>query len=423
MPRSNFRLLLVLCASIAGAALLGLGVAELLPRKRCSARLLCKRCAATTILRGMGRITRDGGNVVFASWHAGDGWLGRWGPAGMGAHAGENPETESNALGLFEWRATGLGCAVIRELRGAGRIALMSHQDEGGGVRSFRRLAIFDPRTLENFEEFVLPKGPDDFCFVPPDTLVTPLWAPSGGATRLVVWRVAGNVLRQQHDVLLPGEGEHVFSRVCHAGGTVVLFLATPLQPESADKASPVGIALGGAPPAKPETEIVAYDLAKRSVISRSRTSPGGMPLEDPIEASEGGKYAVVVGRDAIELRSLPSLRLLRRLELGAYVTCGAVSDDGRYVAFGGTSLKLWDTTVEKAQTLDALSERIITSPRFDSRDWDAWLQYCPACVQFVGPHQQLAVATHDGKFSLWDPATRRCIARDQIADVFHLAE
>ena len=233
----------------------------------------------------------------------------------------------------------------------------MSHQDEGGAGRTFRRLVIFDPSTLEDLEEFVLPKGPDDFCFVPPDTLVTPLWAPSGGATRLVVWRIAENALHQQYDVVLPGEGEHLFSKVSHAGGTVVLFLATPFQAAKVDPAHPLvlGFSPGSAAPAEVPTEIVAYDLAKRSVISRSRTSPAG--LWEPIQVSAGGKYAIVVGTGAVELRSLPSLRLLRTLKSGVYVTSGAVSDNGRYVAFGGASLKLWDTTVEKAETLDTLSE------------------------------------------------------------------
>ena len=139
---------------------------------------MCKRCTETTILRGVGMITRDGGNVVFAAWHPGDGWLGRWGQRENARTPRSVRRTNPTGSGNSSGGATGMTCPVIRESGGAGQVALMSMENEGGGARLFRRFAVFDATTLENRQELVLPGGPAEFCCVPPDTLVTPVWRP-----------------------------------------------------------------------------------------------------------------------------------------------------------------------------------------------------------------------------------------------------
>ena len=309
--------------------------------------------------------------------------LGTPATAGLGAgarrkrsDASERPEDESNWLGEFEWRATGMTCPVIRESGGAGQVALMSMENEGGGARLFRRFAVFDATTLENRQESRLAGRACRVLLRPARHARHPgLARPAPGAgERLVVWDVAGNLPRERYEVVLPGHGAYYYYYVCHAVAGVVLFLAIPSHASK--------IVAGQPPPdfqvdKTRRDEIVAYDIARKAVVARSRTDQSGS-----IDVSDDGKYAIVLGAGQIALRSVPSLRLLHTLKHDAYVTCFAVSDDGQHVAFAGETLTLWDTTTDKVQTLDRLNERLMDPSRIDALGLAVWDQVlCGVCA------------------------------------------
>jgi len=376
----------------------------------------------------------------------------------------------NSSTGIFVWDKADWGNIGLLELVQMGFVPGRNHawilQQRGrsgnGGEGSKeasntrRMLTIINADNLTSVNQFDLPDGPAVGCFVNPDIIVVPCAVVAGSSEQdgnLTVWQIGTRELKKVGEIHLP-EGMSV-GGIRHAANDVVLFPACFLYGESLHCSGSFNVSqpptvervVDGArsqvsdPPAprlttdanpSPAMEIVACDISARRILSRQPTAALGW--WDCVRIGKDGKYAAVLGRKTIELRSVPSLTLLKRAEVDfGDFGCGAISADGRYVAFGYKRLEIWDTVSGEIRLLDKLNEDTVDSSGFrvvdpEKRHWGlqqaaAVHQRCLASLEFIGDHDELAGVTHDGVFYLWDVSAGKQVRRSRMIEVEYIGE
>ena len=285
-------------------------------------------------------------------------------------------------------RHTGFDSAVaIEAIPGGHRVLVGSQECESPFPLQWPlKFGIVNLETLKVTSSFTAVPGPPAFCYAPPNRIVAPAWSeppasPNDPApTSLQIWTILGESVEGPTKVFVPWvapfastrsppqrEGCFSFAEVCcpseeryrcRQGHRRALVLPAPW---SVTRLSNSGRSLRKTLPRRSLlTTLRKGDFcAKPTTISRVTA---GLVL------SPHDKYSVIWGGSPamIEVRSLPTLKLTGSFRFDdGMVSAAAVSDDGRYVALGYLSLKLWDSTTGKIETLDRLNEDLVMSKRF----------------------------------------------------------
>jgi hypothetical protein len=379
---------------------------------------------ATLLLLGASDISRDGRSLCFAADQNDQGMIGLW----------------TSDSGRFRWKNVDcghlFGIQFIHDQRSrrallCGQVVDYESADASGRV--YRNLGIVDLNTLRVLYQYRVPSGPGSWCFVSPDVVMMPCYQDQRkheGAIRVVAWRMEGQELKEIDEIHLPGR-EFRGCAIRHVSDAIILLHVW--FPQAAQEA---GDGEGGPATSREKasgpSEIIVYDLSKHEVLARTPTSVSAWTPGNTVEVAAQGKRVCLLGSNVIELRSLPSLSLLKTVATENSPYHGAVSSDGRYVAFGLSRLELWDTATGEVHLLDKMDEDLIRSPTFRLR-WDvapqdavwpriyAQDQYCLARLQFVEDRHELATLTHGGVFSTWDVSRRERLQRVRITDVEYL--
>jgi WD40 repeat protein len=358
----------------------------------------------TAALLGDGYISRDAERIVFASFSKGT--VLCWKPA-------------IQSLYVFEpslhW-AQG-----ICEIPGTGDMAVCSVES------GKRRLFVWDPNKRQSVRQVFLPNGPAVFCFTSCDTVVSACPRNENipnGACRIIVWRLDGNFARKWKEIELSW-GEYQVYSIKYISGNVVFLRVVPLARDGEEHSSEDDLFSCGMPSRDSAMEMVVCDIAAGRVLCHMPIQPARRLCR--VCVADGGQYAALFTPGTIELRSLPTLELRTcKTREKDVPLVGAVSQDGRYVAFGTSQLEVWDTTTGGISLIDRLNDSIVNSPTFATRDAEkypdaivaAQYQYCLACVRFVEQGQQIALVTHDGIFAIWNVAKGECCRRERIGEV-----
>jgi len=245
------------------------------------------------------------------------------------------------------------------------------------------------------------------------------------GCHRLVMWRMEGASLKEIGVIDVGGVDYEVMALTPVTGSLVLMQLRFARARDDGDKCNSANDTSGDWQ--RGPFECILYDVGPRRIVARA-AAPGSFSL--PV-AADGGRYVALLGRDAIELRSLPSLAVVKQNRHNGYPSRGAVSSDGRYVAFGLEQLELWDTDSNRIHILDEMDSKTILSDTFRHRDdpvgddafgtFAAIDQRCLGSLRFAGEGPLLAAVSHDGVFSLWDVSKCKCLRRDRMATVEYL--
>jgi hypothetical protein len=349
--------------------------------------------------------------------------------------------------GELAWQDTG-----IEQIRGAfalpesDRVLLRvyRHDWQGETSRSWHELRFWSPRTFAIGDPVEVSEGGGIGCWLNPTTVALDCYEdsykdPLAVRSRvLVFFRLAGNAAERVHTFQHP-LGKCSVHDVCRISDrTVLIYLRLVSDNEDTDPGgsdlvdSEYMLGLSRYRDNKGTSELLVYDVDSECILNKVQTEITAEGMWRTAVA-DGGQYCTVRGRKGDELRRLPSLELVRRLQpsrdtIGAGPGAGlAVSRDGRYLALGDARLELVEVASGKVHLLDRMNEEIVNSKQdltpegYPLSEGFARMQYCVAALRFVGDGSQLAAVTHDGVFTLWDCSTRTCLRRTRIAEVEYL--
>jgi len=366
---------------------------------------------ATLLCRGWNVVSPDGASIYFVSDRGDERMIGSW----------EGTEKR------FRWKSIGVVHPFGIQLLPDSRVLVIGIQKrvwEASAPQDWRELWFVDVDTLDMQKRLKAVDGPAVFRFTTPDTVVMPCWEEpekEPRSVRLALWRVEGASLREIDAIPVSRRDYRVTTISQLARSTILVHLVFCNVAEQ-----PMEQHVGNATRGREkqwEGELVLYDLSTRRIAGRAPTPDGYVVVAD------GGRYGALLGQGGIELRALPSLALLKKSGPRDYQYYeGAVSSDGRYVAFGLERLELWDTDANKVELLDEMDSKVILSDTFRHRDDPvgddvfgrvaAQDQHCLACLRFIGESHRLAAVSHGGIFSLWDVSKRNRLRRDRMATV-----
>jgi hypothetical protein len=351
----------------------------------------------------------------------------------------------------FGWRNTGAvaGTGVnfdVSAERNSVCLCTVQSLVESAGVRYSRKLVFVNRDTLTIESEIPVPPGPVSVQFLGPDAVLLCCRrdaAELDGPERAAIWQLEPRgswpptAVKEVGEIRFPSREIRIARSALLTNQRLLLHLWFPDASTSTDSQQ----RSDGNPrrEEKGTSEIAVYDLSANRFLEHEATSISAAPyaaVGTSMAVSNNGAYVALLGHNHIEVRSVPSLAMMRMLSLakeGDYWNI-AISDDGQHVAFGIDRLEIWDTRTGIVELLDKMNSELLSSKRFRCREcyanrddvggrYFAAMQLCIANLRFLAEADRLAVLTHDGHFAIWDVVKKSRVEATRIADVDYLGE
>ncbi|MEA1950816.1 MAG: hypothetical protein U9N87_05495, partial [Planctomycetota bacterium] len=265
--------------------------------------------------------------------------------------------------GRFEWRKSGLEnpwlldvvpeedkCIVKSDVSNSQN----RHQE---GCIDRMQVSILGAETMETIQSFQMPLGPHVGCWCAENTYAIETWnqeenQKDEGRCSFGIWHAEDG--RLTDTLRFPEKGCSVATACRLDSSHIVLHLK-------------VGTSSSEAASDNSTSEIVVWNFENGKICNRASTeiTTNGIGR---LSITQGEKLrAILTSSTHIEVRELPSLRVVKRREIpkDSSLELAIVSGDRRYVAFGFSRVEVWDLETDKISLLGSLSEDTINSPDF----------------------------------------------------------
>jgi hypothetical protein len=172
-------------------------------------------------------------------------------------------------------------------------------------------------------------------------------------------------------------------------------------------------------------SELAILHIPSRKILRKCNTK---LSLEEGCiaEASPGGRFTIVCTAGLIQLFTVPECKCRASLDVKSPLSIGAaaVSDNGRYVAFGLDQLHIWDTETGELRLVDSLNKDVLDAdePLVESgdvvEDWFMSGFFCLASVGFFEDTSEGFAVTRDGKAIVFDAGAAKVLRRRTVTVV-----
>lgn len=176
-------------------------------------------------------------------------------------------------------------------------------------------------------------------------------------------------------------------------------------------------------------TEVHLCDFA--TMRSSMRAKCISNPTWDSFAVSRDEKYVVCGDMNRIEVLTLPSLDRVLDFKPENRFYCPpvvAISEDGRYIAFGSESLSVMDVKAKKIVFAEKYNSDIVRSEQSlcklinpqanDNTEAEFWVrrQLCICDAAFTANGKQLVVVSRHGEIRVWDVEGWSLVKKDMIS-------